>query len=82
MDLVALGFADCTLGRAAECNTRVEAAFRADGELNTAKAQHNLAEALVGAHDSGTADEHFLQAYELDPQNTTYRIDYESVQSH
>ncbi|MGO8720262.1 MAG: DUF7017 domain-containing protein [Acidobacteriaceae bacterium] len=82
MDLIALGFADCTLGRAAECNRHVEAAFRADRKLNTAKSQHNLAEALVKAHDSGAAYEHFRQAYEFDPQNTTYRLDYEPELSH
>jgi tetratricopeptide (TPR) repeat protein len=82
MDLAALGFADCTLGRASECNSRVEAAFRADGKLNTGKSQHNLAEALIKAHDSSAALEHFRRAYVLDPQNTTYRMDYESAQSH
>ncbi|MGA7523528.1 MAG: BTAD domain-containing putative transcriptional regulator [Acidobacteriaceae bacterium] len=82
MDLITLGFADCTLGKAAECNRRVQDAFRADGKLNTAKSEHNLAEALVKAHDAVAASEHFRQAYELDPQNTTYRMDYESTQPH
>jgi len=79
MDLSTLGFAYCTLGRAADCERYVEAAFRANGKLNNAHAHHNLAEALLKAHDQVGAVEHFRQAYELDPENVTYRMDYESM---
>ena len=81
MDMLTLGMAYCTVGKADQCISYVESAFRVGGKLNRAENHHKLAEALLEAHDSRGALRHFQAAYELDPVNTTYRLDYEAAKS-
>jgi tetratricopeptide (TPR) repeat protein len=81
MDMLTLGMAYCTVGRADQCSNYVESAFRIGGKLNRAESHHKIAEALSDAHDSQGALKHFQAAYELDPINTTYRLDYEGAKS-
>jgi tetratricopeptide (TPR) repeat protein len=50
----------------------------ADPSRDTAQAHAALARALLKAGDSEHALPHLRRAYELDPQNVTYRTDYES----
>lgn len=82
MDMVTLGMAYCTVGKAEQCSNYVESAFRVGGKLNRAESHHKLAVALWEARDSRGALKHFQAAYELDPINTTYRLDYEAAKSH
>jgi tetratricopeptide (TPR) repeat protein len=79
MDLISLGFAYCTVGKPTECRHFTEAGFRSGGKLNNPVSQHHLAEALLNSGDSEGALEHFQEAYERDPQNGTYRMDYETA---
>ncbi len=79
MDLISLGLAYCTVGRSVDCKSRTEAGLRVGGKLNNPTSQHNLAQALLKNHDSRGALEHFQEAYERDPQNMTYRMDYEAT---
>ena len=82
MDMLTLGMAYCTVGKADQCSNYVESAFRVGEKLNRAESHHKVAEALSEAHDSRGALKHFQAAYELDPINTTYRLDYEAAKSH
>ena len=79
MDLFSLGLAYCTVGRPADCNSYAESGIRSSGKLNTPTAQHNLAQALLKNRDLRGALGHFQEAYERDPQNLTYRMDYEAT---
>jgi tetratricopeptide (TPR) repeat protein len=77
MDMLTLGMAYCSVGKAVQCRSDVESAFRLGGKIDRAQAHHNLAEGLSAIHDSQGALEHFQRAYELDPMNVTYRMDFE-----
>jgi tetratricopeptide (TPR) repeat protein len=78
-DHISLGRAYCTVGKPTECKIRVETGLRAGGKLNNAISQHNLALALLKNQDLRGALEHFQEAYERDPQNMTYRMDFETT---
>lgn len=79
MDMLTLGMAYCTVGNANQCRSDVESAFRLDEKLDRAQAHHNLAESLSAIHDPQGALKHFQRAYELDPMNVTYRMDFEAA---
>jgi tetratricopeptide (TPR) repeat protein len=79
MDLTSLGFAYCTVGRPVDCKIYTEAGLRAGEKLNNPISQHNLALALQKNHDLHGALEHFKEAYERDPQNMTYHMDYDAT---
>jgi tetratricopeptide (TPR) repeat protein len=79
MDLISLGLAYCTVGRPIDCRSRAEAGLRSGGKLNNPVSQHNLARALLRNQDLRGALEHFKEAYERDPQNMTYRMDYDAT---
>lgn len=78
MDLVDLGFAYCTVDRPIDCKHFVEAGFRLGSKLDNPVSEHHLAEALLESGDPDGAREHFQQAYEREPQNLTFRMDYEA----
>lgn len=77
MDMLTLGMAYCRMGNANQCRGDVESAFRVGAKLDRAQANHTLAESLSAIHDSQGALKHFQRAYELDPMNVTYRMDFE-----
>jgi hypothetical protein len=79
MDLTSLGFAYCTVGRPVDCKIYTEAGLRVGEKLNNPISQHNLALALQKNHDLHGALEHFKEAYERDPQNMTYHMDYDAI---
>jgi tetratricopeptide (TPR) repeat protein len=79
MDILTLGMAYCRVGMADQCRSRVESAFHLGVKLDRAEAHHTLAESLSALHDSQGAFEHFQRAYELDPMNLTYQMDFEAV---
>jgi len=79
MDEMSLGMAFCTVGNAPECKALVEDVIRSDSKFNNPTSNYNLAKALMKAHDPVGAAGHFRQAYELDPENMTYRMDFEDA---
>lgn len=81
MDLLTLGTAYCAVGNADLCVSYTEGAFRTGEKLNRAEAHHKLAMSLLDLHDSPHAFKHFQAAYELDPANTTYRLDFDSMKT-
>ncbi|WP_260738159.1 tetratricopeptide repeat protein [Tunturiibacter lichenicola] len=76
-----LGKRYCEVGRVGECEKIEVIAMRANEKLRTAKAEHSLGIALLKAKDPVAANEYLRAAYELDPQNRTYRFDYQSEDS-
>ena len=48
-------------------------------ELDTARANATAADGLRKAGDEKDALVHLQRAYELEPQNTTYRMNYEKA---
>jgi tetratricopeptide (TPR) repeat protein len=77
MELLLLGQAYCAAGRIADCRREEETAFRLDNKLSSGRSEHELGLALLRGKYSEGGQEHLQRAYELDPQNTTYRMDYD-----
>jgi tetratricopeptide (TPR) repeat protein len=78
-DGIMLGFAYCDVGEYRACKEQAEAAMNLSAKVNTAVTNHNLGRAMMKGKDTRTALVHFQKAYELDPANTTYRMDYEQA---
>jgi tetratricopeptide (TPR) repeat protein len=78
MDVMLLGVSYCTVGRIPDCKAWSRTAMSREPKLDTARNHHILGEALKKGGDTTGAAEEFEQAYQRDPQNTTYRIDYEA----
>jgi tetratricopeptide (TPR) repeat protein len=76
---VMLATAYFAFGNASDGKRQWEMAMSANHELDNAVGNANLGEELLKAGSFQDALPHLQRAYELDPQNTTYRIDYESV---
>jgi hypothetical protein len=72
-----LGQRYCEVGRIDEREKTKVTAMQADPELHTARAERALGVVLFKAKGPVAAKEHFPGAYELDPQNLTYRMDYQ-----
>ena len=51
----------------------------ADADLDNPVGNASLGEELVRAGDLAGALSHLQRAYELDPQNTTYRMDFDAI---
>jgi tetratricopeptide (TPR) repeat protein len=68
------------LKRAPEAKVQWEKAIAMDPKLDTAKGNANLGRELLKARSFSDALPHLRRAYELDPRNMTYRIDYELAQ--
>jgi tetratricopeptide (TPR) repeat protein len=79
MDMLTLGMAYCRVGNANQCRSNVESALRVGAKFDRAQAHHNLAGSLSAIHDLQGALKHFQRAYELDPMNVTYRMDFEAA---
>jgi tetratricopeptide (TPR) repeat protein len=79
MDRIFLAMAYFDLGRVPEAKKQWEKGIAADPELDNAIDQSNLGQKLLKAGALADALLHLRRAYELDPQNQTYRMDYETT---
>lgn len=73
-----LALAYLGLGRKDEGMTEFQKSF-GDPQVNTAQAHFTFAEALKKARLNQEAEEQYRKAYEMDPENTTYRYEYEAL---
>jgi hypothetical protein len=78
LDRQFLGMAYCAKKRVAECKEQMALAFRTNSKFNNAVTQFGFAKALQENGDMADAIEHFARTYEIEPQNVTYRTDYEA----
>jgi tetratricopeptide (TPR) repeat protein len=67
------------LGNVASGKQQWEKAIASDSQIDNAVSHSNLGEELVKAGAVGDAFPHLRKAYELDPQNTTFRREYDAV---
>jgi|SRR2546427_3417217 len=74
--MLALAYLD--LGRKDDGMTEFQKGFD-DPQMNTAQAHFTFAEALKKARFNQEAEEQYRKAYEMDPENTTYRYEYEAL---
>ncbi len=74
-----LGERYCEVGRVDECKKLELAAMQAVPDFDKAKLEHSLGLAFAKAGRVPDVKEHFRVAYELAPQNLTYRMDYEAT---
>lgn len=74
---VELATAYFTQGRAAEGKQQWEKAMATDSTTDNPVGHWNLGQELLNAGAVNDAFPHLQRAYELDPQNLTYRMDYE-----
>ena len=81
MDVMLLGVSYCTVDRIQDCKARSRTAMSMGSKLDTGRNHHVLGESLKKGGDPTGAAEEFEQAYQRDPQNTTYRIDYEATRT-
>lgn len=65
--------------RGQEGKQQWEKAIATDSKMDTAASHANLGRELLKAGASSDALPHLRRAYELDPQNVTYRMDYETA---
>jgi tetratricopeptide (TPR) repeat protein len=65
------------LNKFGEATKQWDKALIADPTLDNAIAHANFGQRLLVSGRSSEALPHLKRAYELDPQNMTYRIDYE-----
>lgn len=79
MDHLMLGFSYCDLGQYQTCKTEAETGLAEDPKLNTATLNHTFGRAMLKGHEPAAALAHFRTAYEMDPANITYRMDYEEA---
>jgi tetratricopeptide (TPR) repeat protein len=79
LERIALASAYFALGRVRDAKEQWEKSFSSDTKLDTAVSHARLGEQLVKASALTDALAHFQRAYELDPQNTTFRMEYEAV---
>ena len=70
------------LGQVESGKRQWELAMAADPDLNNPVSNFSLGEELVRAGDLAGALPHLQRAYELDPQNTTYRMDFDAIRQH
>lgn len=76
---VQLALAYFALGRVTNGQQQWEKAIASDSEFDNAVSHFNLGEQLLKSGAVTDAFPHLRRAYELDPQNATYRTDYETV---
>jgi tetratricopeptide (TPR) repeat protein len=74
--MLALAYFD--LGRRDEGLAQLDKFFE-DPKLITAQAHFTFAEALKKARLNQEAEQQYRKAYEMDPENTTYRYEYEAL---
>jgi tetratricopeptide (TPR) repeat protein len=76
---VELATAYFALGRVLEAKQQWEKAIASDQTADNAVGHSNLGQELLKARAVNDALPHLRRAYELDPENLTYRIEYEQV---
>ena len=76
---VELASAYFALGKVASGKEQWEKAISSDAQLDNAVSHFSLGDELVKASAFDDALPHLQRAYELDPQNTTYRTEYDAV---
>ncbi len=76
---VELARAYFAVGRVPSGKEQWEKAIASDSQIDNAVSHANLGEELVKGHASDDALPHLRRAYELDPQNTTFRMKYETT---
>jgi tetratricopeptide (TPR) repeat protein len=76
---VELASAYLALGRAQGGKEQWEKAITSDSELDNAVSHTSLGEELLKTGDLEDAFRHLRRAYELDPQNATFRMEYDTV---
>lgn len=76
---VELATAYFALGRLPDGKEQWEKAINFDAKIDNAVGHANLGEELLKAGAFADALPHFRRAYELDPQNTTFRMDYDNL---
>ena len=76
---VELASAYFALERVPSAKQQWEKAIASDSELDNAVSHSNLGEELLKAGAFDGAFPHLQRAYELDPQNTTFRMEYDAV---
>jgi hypothetical protein len=81
MDLMLLGVSYCSVDRISDCKRQSQAVMSSSKKLDTGKNHHLLGESLKKSGDATGAAEEFEQAYQREPQNTTYRMDYEAARA-
>jgi tetratricopeptide (TPR) repeat protein len=81
LERIMLATAYFALGQWQEGKQQWEKAIATDSKTDTAVSHANLGQELLKAGDSSDALPHLRHAYELDPQNVTYRMDYETASS-
>jgi tetratricopeptide (TPR) repeat protein len=72
-----LGEAYLRLGRIVEGMREIESAFADDPDMNNARAHFAVAELFIETGVPIRARIHYKKAYEMDPENVTYRMEYE-----
>lgn len=78
LDRRVLGLAYLELEEKEEGTTELEKSF-ADSELDIARSHFIVAEAFKKAGLYQRAVDHYRRAYEMDPENTTFRYEYETL---
>jgi tetratricopeptide (TPR) repeat protein len=76
---VQLASAYFALGRVMAGKEQWEKAITSDTKLDNAVSHHNLGQQLLKSGAPNDALTHLRRAYELDPQNATFRMDYDTV---
>ena len=76
VDLATAYFA---VGRISSGREQWEKAIASDSSIDNAVSQNNLGQELVKASAFDDALPHLRRAYELDPQNTTFRKEYDAI---
>ena len=76
---VELALAYFALGRVPSGEQQWEKAIASDLEIDNAVSHSNLGEQLLKSGALGDALPHLRRAYELDPQNATFRMDYDAT---
>jgi tetratricopeptide (TPR) repeat protein len=77
---LSLGEAYLRMGRLVEGIREIERAFEQDAAFDAPKAHFYAAELFRDTGVAIRARMHYKKAYEMDPQNVTYRIEYERSQ--
>ncbi len=79
LDRLILAGAYFELGRVQDGEEQCEKGISGDPKLDNPAAHANLGQRLLKAGALAEALAHLRKAYKLDPQNTTYRMDYEAT---
>jgi hypothetical protein len=77
MERVILAEAFLDLGRVPDAVAQFDQGIASDSTLDTAAAHANFGQRLLRGNVFREALPHLQRAYELDPQNMTYRMDYQ-----